>query len=81
MIYVYGTHAKLRMVERDISLEAVESLLSGFSEVIVAPSKTDPEIDLVMGFYEGKGYVVIVNRVSQKIVTLRRARDVDRRRR
>jgi hypothetical protein len=74
MKYTYGVHAKARIVEREIPLDAIDFLLSPKAPKLTVPSKTDPEIDLILGVYEGKAYAIIVNHHSYKIVTVRRAR-------
>ncbi len=80
MKYTYGIHARARILERGISLKAVDHVLSENTEKMVVPSKSDPEIELVLGVFEGRGYAVIVNRHSYKIVTVRRAQPSEEKR-
>ena len=74
MTYVYGAHCKQRMQERKISVEAIEFLLSEEATTLIVPSKTDPDVELILGFYEAKGYAVIINHKTKKLITVRRLR-------
>ncbi len=62
------------MDERKIPVKAIEYLLGPTANIVSIPSKVDPEIELIIGLFEQKGYVIIINHKSQVIVTLRRAR-------
>ena len=71
-MYTYGTHFKERMEERLVSIEAIEYLLDPHTDKITIPSSKDSEVDLIMGFYQGKGFAIIVNRHTHKLITVRR---------
>jgi hypothetical protein len=70
----YSKHFYKRLLERKISLDAVMAILLGEVDTLVIPSKTDKTVNLVLGFIDGKGIAVIVNKYDNVLITVRRMR-------
>ncbi|MFC1771549.1 hypothetical protein ACFLZV_06665 [Candidatus Margulisiibacteriota bacterium] len=71
-MYTYSLHFIARAKERGISLDHIESILAGKEDALTVPSRKDPDVELVMGFVEGKGIVAILNKTTKVIITVRR---------
>ncbi len=74
MIYTYSIHFLKRMMERGIQENEVNLLLSGIVDTISIPSKKDKDVMLVMGFVIDKGIVVVFNKKTKNLITVRRMR-------
>jgi len=62
------------MMERGIQENEVNLLLSGIVDTISIPSKKDKDVMLVMGFVIDKGIVVVFNKKTKNLITVRRMR-------
>jgi hypothetical protein len=63
------------MGERNISEQEVFDLLSLKEWVWVYPSNSDESVDLCFGHVNSRYLLVIINRSSKTVVTVRRMRD------
>ena len=61
-------------MERGIQENEVNLLLSGIVDTISIPSKKDKDVMLVMGFVIDKGIVVVFNKKTKNLITVRRMR-------
>jgi len=75
MIYTYSKHILTRIKERNITLDEIEEVLLERVETITIQSKKDKDVDLILGYVNGKGIAVIVNRLTGVLITVRRMRD------
>ena len=74
-ILYFSIHAIKRMGERNISEQEVFELLSLEEAVMVSPSARDDSIDLCLGHVNGKYWLVIINRITKTVITVRPMRD------
>ena len=73
-MYIYGDHIKIRMEERGITSDEIEKILYELVPIAVVPSSKDNEIDLVLGEVNNVFLVVVINRETKKLVTVRHMR-------
>ncbi|MFH1715308.1 MAG: hypothetical protein ABH857_03835 [Elusimicrobiota bacterium] len=66
------------MSERKILKEEIEILLSNEQPSIIVPSKTDKDVELIMGFVLERGLVVIYNKKTGVLITVRQMRDKEK---
>jgi uncharacterized DUF497 family protein len=74
MKYVYSTHIKERMLERDISKKTIEHILTNRVKTKMAPSSYDEGVKIKMGFVNGKGFAIVFNEKTKRLITVRRMR-------
>ncbi len=75
MNYTYSKHFEEKMKERDINFDDICMLLYGAVDTIKVHSKTDKNAELIMGFVLKKGIVIVVNKLTKNLITVRRMRD------
>ncbi len=73
-MYNYSKHSLDRLDERNFSKEPIESILNKEVDVVIYPSTRDEDIDLYFGKYGGKHILVVYNRRTSTIVTVRNMR-------
>jgi uncharacterized DUF497 family protein len=72
-----SAHAAARAAERGITVEGILAILAERPGV-VRPSQTDSEADIVYGRYEGNVWGVVFNRNTSNVITVRRAKKIER---
>tara|TARA_B100000586_G_C19972095_1_gene368232 strand:+ start:242 stop:502 length:261 start_codon:yes stop_codon:yes gene_type:complete len=78
MLPYYSEHILLRIDERDISIEDIESLVNTSVETLVLPSKRDPTVVIILGYVNKKDIAVIMNKFTNKLITVRRMQKKER---
>jgi hypothetical protein len=63
------------MIERNITKEDLELLLSGDIDIVKIPSKQDIDIELILGIVCNKNIVLIINKTTKNLITVRNMRD------
>ncbi|NQY75409.1 MAG: DUF4258 domain-containing protein [Candidatus Margulisbacteria bacterium] len=74
----YSEHILLRMKERKISREDIEAIINTSVETVILPSKTDVSVILILGYVGKKDITVIMNRLTNKLITVRRMQKKER---
>ena len=74
-MYTYSQHILQRIAERDISIEEIDAVVSGQVNTVQYKSNRDLEVSLVLGFIGTRGLVVVVNHVTNVLITVRPMRD------
>jgi hypothetical protein len=75
MEYPFSKHVEIRLKERNIPKHIIETILEPRYPKVVVPSTKDPDVDLILAMVDNHGFVIIVNRVSCMIITVRKMRD------
>ncbi len=70
----FSKHSLNRLDERKFSKESIESILNKEVDVVIYPSTRDEDIDLYFGKYVGMYILVVYNRQTSTIVTVRNMR-------
>jgi hypothetical protein len=70
----FSKHSLDRLDERRFSKESIESILNKEVDVVIYPSTRDEDIDLYFGKSGGKYILVVYNRQTSTIVTVRNMR-------
>jgi hypothetical protein len=73
-MHKFSKHSLDRLDERKFSKESIESILNKEVDVVIYPSTRDEDIDLYFGKCEGKHILVVYNRQTSTIVTVRNMR-------
>ena len=63
-----------RIKERDISVEEILSIVNNDVNIIVVPGKKDETVDLYFGVVHNKYILVVVNRETNNLITIRKMR-------
>ena len=79
MEYRYCKHIVIRMKERKITAEMLEAILSNSVDVRVVPSKSDKDVELILGIIHNFGIVVVLNKVTKILITVRHMRKEEKR--
>ena len=74
-MYTYSKHILQRILERDISIEDIEAIVSGQVNTIQFNSNRDENVCLILGFIGTRGLVVVLNHVTNVLITVRPMRD------
>lgn len=67
------------MKERKITAEMLEAILSNSVDVRVVPSKSDKDVELILGIIHNFGIVVVLNKVTKILITVRHMRKEEKR--
>ena len=70
----FSKHSLDRLNERKFSRESIISILNKEVDVVIYPSTRDEDIDLYFGKCRGKYILVVYNRQTSTIVTVRNMR-------
>jgi uncharacterized DUF497 family protein len=78
IIYIkISAHAAARAAERGITKEGIWAILAERPMVYI-PSKSDPNVRIVLGKYENNAWGVVYNNEDMNVVTVRRAHNIER---
>jgi hypothetical protein len=75
MEHIYSIHILQRMQERGVSKHEVECILSQDVQSLVIPSKSDTDVNLILAQVREKFLMLAINRITQKLITVRPMRD------
>jgi hypothetical protein len=73
-MYHFTHHCSVRIKEREISEEAVLQIIYKKVDVLIMPSDQDKDVDLYFGKIGEKYWLVVCDRYSNNIITVRRMR-------
>jgi hypothetical protein len=73
-MHTFSRHSLQRIVERGFSKESILSIINKETDVVVYPSTRDRDIDLYFGKAGAKHLLVVYNRKTGTIVTVRNMR-------
>ena len=71
---IFSKHSLQRMNERGFQKDSVLSIIKKETDVIVYPSTRDIDIDLYFGKIDGNYLLVVYNRKTEIIITVRNMR-------
>jgi uncharacterized DUF497 family protein len=71
---IFSRHSLVRIKERGFSKESICTILNKETDVIIYPSTRDKDIDLYFGKDGGMYLLVVFNRKTETIVTVRNMR-------
>ena len=70
----FSAHIEERIEQRDISKEEILSIVNNAVNVLIIPSNRDKTIDLHFGKVQNKYILVVVNKETRNLITVRRLR-------
>ena len=73
-IFIFSKHVLLRMVERGISRDEILAVVYEKVAVVIYPSTQDELVNIYAGCVHQKYIVVIVNRLTNILITVRQMR-------
>ena len=73
-MWSFSNHIIERIEEREISKEEILSIVNNDVNIIVVPSKKDETVDLYFGVVNNKYILVVVNRETSNLITIRKMR-------
>jgi len=73
-MHIFSKHSLERIAERKFSKESIVSIVNKEVDVVVYPSTRDEYIDLYFGKDDSKYLLVVYNRQTSTIVTVRNMR-------
>jgi uncharacterized DUF497 family protein len=72
-----SAHAAARAAERGITVDGILAILAERPRIYI-PSKSDPDADVIYGLYEDNVWGIVFNRNTSNVVTVRRAKKIER---
>ncbi len=77
-MHKFSKHSLDRLDERKFSKESIESVLNKEVDVVIYPSTRDEDIDLYFGKESGKYILVVYNRKTFTVITVRNMRKTEK---
>jgi len=74
----FSKHSLLRLAERGIAQEEVQSIIEERVNVSIYPSPRDSSIDLYFGKINRKYLLVVLNKITKQVVTVRPMRKAEK---
>ncbi len=73
-MWSFSSHIIERINEREISKEEILSIVNNEVNIIIVPSEKDKTVDLYFGLVNNKYIMVVVNRETNNLITIRKMR-------